>query len=150
MAGLGAAEFDRTVTQKLPLVANDAAIFALASELGWCSSWLAKPRPPPSNEGGDVSVALMNAAAAAAPTRRVATPVPVVAVPVPMAAAPSAAPVAPVALVAPVAPVALLNSFGSNYTVFNESFCFHYKSSTKLPSLSSLIQRHHSLQFETQ
>lgn len=104
MAGLGAAEFDRTVTQKLPLVANDAAIFALASELGWCSSWLGKPRPSSNNDGnGDVSVALMNAAAMAppptAPNRRVGTPVPVVATatPVPMAAAPSASPIAPVA-----------------------------------------------------
>lgn len=42
MAGIGQAQFDATVTQKLPLVATDASVFALGTEIGWSSAWLSR------------------------------------------------------------------------------------------------------------
>lgn len=59
--GIGSEQFQQSVTRKLPLVATDQTIFALAAELGWNPEWLTQKRQPvqPLNSStGDVATVL--------------------------------------------------------------------------------------------
>jgi len=59
VSGLGPQTF-QAILQKLPLVATDEALFALAAELGWCATWLQRRAPPvPANEVAAPDIAVL-------------------------------------------------------------------------------------------
>ena len=64
MQGVGVAQFQATVVNKLPLVATDAAVFALGAELGWCPTWLNRrasaPTPSAAAVGSSDIAAMLN------------------------------------------------------------------------------------------
>lgn len=107
VGGIGQAQFDATVTQKLPLVANDASIFALGAELGWSSAWLNRRQivmpdgPVGGAAGGHEDVAaLLAGVRPTAPLRRPAVAAPSPAMPIAAAAVAATSP----AVAAPASP----------------------------------------------
>ena len=77
--------------QKLPLVATDASVFALAAELGWSAAWLnrrAAPAPVSGTSGaGDIAVLLnQHGVPPVPPPAPVASPGPALAGPAPVPA----------------------------------------------------------------
>lgn len=92
MQGVGAAQFQATVVNKLPLVATDAAVFAVGAELGWRPTWLnrraAAPTPSAAAVGSSDIATMLNQPPVVPPPAGVVGE-PAVATPLPRAVATS-------------------------------------------------------------
>ena len=69
LESVGEEQFHASVTRQYPLVLDDESVIALASNLGWQSTWLSRPKakagPPPANR--DLSEMLSATTAAGPP-----------------------------------------------------------------------------------
>lgn len=91
------------MTQRLPLVATDSSLFVLASEIGWCASWVAPAkRTNVADASGDLQTVMGHGPPPPAPVGH-GPPMAPPGLRVAAAALPAAAPVAQAAVAAPVA-----------------------------------------------